>query len=189
VICIKRGEKISDEASIMFTRAFYHALFSQTVSVCQAFKIAKTSLKSERDKRLANEAMKFVLFTNDGGKKQHNSEDMMMQMYGIHDKHTCNVFGPFKKGQVEDISPKPMFRFNSSKIQDFIGRGREMQQTLEGIYDSRLVTIKGLPGIGKTSMAQAVSYFLDERLAFRDGIIYLTLRGLESTTMCQSRLF
>jgi len=34
VICIKRGEKISDDASILFTKAFYHALFSQTVSVC-----------------------------------------------------------------------------------------------------------------------------------------------------------
>jgi len=70
-----------------------------------------------------------------------------------------------------------------------VGRGREMQETLEAIFYSRLVTIKGLPGIGKTSMSQAVAYFLDERMAFRDGIMYFTLRGLESLTMFQTRMF
>ena len=34
VICVRKGERISDDASIMFSKAFYHALFSQTVSVC-----------------------------------------------------------------------------------------------------------------------------------------------------------
>ena len=28
VICVKRGEKILDEASILFSKHFYHALFS-----------------------------------------------------------------------------------------------------------------------------------------------------------------
>jgi len=34
VICVRKGVKISDEASILFTKAFYNALFSERVTVC-----------------------------------------------------------------------------------------------------------------------------------------------------------
>ena len=44
---------------------------------------------------------------------------------------------------------------------------------------SRLVTIKGIPGIGKTTLAKAVGYFLNERFAFKDGIILLTLNKID----------
>ena len=42
VISIKDSETISDEASIIFAKAFYNALFSnENFTVCKAFKIAK----------------------------------------------------------------------------------------------------------------------------------------------------
>jgi hypothetical protein len=44
VVCVQEGSKISDMASIIFTQAFYHGLFSETLTVCRAFDLAKSQL-------------------------------------------------------------------------------------------------------------------------------------------------
>jgi MoxR-like ATPase len=54
-----------------------------------------------------------------------------------------------------------------------------MQDVISNLMDNRLVTIKGIPGIGKTTLAKAVAYYLDERNTFKDGIILLTLRKID----------
>lgn len=38
-----------------------------------------------------------------------------------------------------------------------------MQEAVSYIMQNRLVTIKGIPGIGKTTLAKAVAYYLNER--------------------------
>jgi hypothetical protein len=58
---VRKGYQISDEASILFSKSFYHALFSQTVTVCKAFELAKAALSADKNKSLALEAKKFVL--------------------------------------------------------------------------------------------------------------------------------
>ena len=64
-------------------------------------------------------------------------------------------------------------------MEDFLGRRKEMQEIISYVMNNRLVTIKGIPGIGKTTLAKAAAYFLDERNSFKDGIILLTLRGID----------
>lgn len=49
MICVKKNFKISDEASICFSKTFYTALFSQQKTVCEAFDIAISHLKSQED--------------------------------------------------------------------------------------------------------------------------------------------
>jgi len=46
-----------------------------------------------------------------------------------------------------------------------------------------------MPGIGKTTIARAIIHFLDERYVFKDGIILLSLRGLDQATMILTRLY
>lgn len=58
---MKKNFKISDEASICFSKTFYTALFSQQKTVCEAFDIAISHLKSQEDKELAKEYEKFML--------------------------------------------------------------------------------------------------------------------------------
>lgn len=72
-----------------------------------------------------------------------------------------------------------MFRLETSRVEDFLGRRKEMQEIISDINSNRLVTIKGIPGIGKTTLAKAIIYYLDERHTFKDGIILLSLRGLD----------
>jgi 2-phosphoglycerate kinase len=78
-------------------------------------------------------------------------------------KHKCTIFGPFVKGNIENIGTEPLFRLEVSKVEDFLGRRLEMQEVIQNIATNRLVTIKGIPGIGKTTLAKTVAYFLDER--------------------------
>ena len=74
-----------------------------------------------------------------------------------------------------------------STVEDFIGRRLEMYEVISSLRENRLVTIKGVPGIGKTTLAKAVACFLDERVAFQDGIILQSLRGIDSANMLFSR--
>ena len=46
------------------------------------------------------------------------------------------------------------------KVDDFLGRSAEMHQIICNLHNYRLVTIKGVPGMGKTSLAKQVGYFL-----------------------------
>jgi len=93
------------------------------------------------------------------------------------------------KGKIQNVGIEPIFRLHHSKIEDFIGRRKEMHQIISAVMQSRLVTIKGIPGIGKTSLAKSVAFYLDERFTFKDGIILQSLRGVESTHMFVTRLF
>ena len=93
--------------------------------------------------------------------------------------HKCTVFGPFLKGQVQNAENEPLFRLEISKVEDYLGRRKEMQEIISEIHENRLVTLKGIPGIGKTTLAKAIAYYLDERLTFKEGIILLSLRGLD----------
>ena len=51
-----------------------------------------------------------------------------------------------------------------------------------------MTTVKGIPGIGKTTLVKAAAYFLDEREAFKDGIILITMRRLDQVNMFLTRL-
>ena len=63
-----------------------------------------------------------------------------------------------------------------------------MHEVIVKVDAHRLVTIKGVPGIGKTSLARSVGNFLLDRHVFRDGVVYVSLRGCESAQMLVFRL-
>lgn len=75
------------------------------------------------------------------------------------------------------------------KVDDFLGRSVEMHQLICYLHDHRLVTIKGVPGIGKTSLAKQVGFFLQERFTFRNGVLYLSVRGLNGVESAISQMY
>lgn len=55
-----------------------------------------------------------------------------------------------------------------------------MHDLINLILNSRLVTIKGIAGIGKSSLAKETIRYIYERKHFRHGIIYINLNGCEN---------
>ena len=82
----------------------------------------------------------------------------------------------------------PLFSFVPTNIDGFIDRQQEMQSIINLIHQNRIVTIVGPAGIGKTSIARNLSNYMNNRRKFKDGIIYVRLRGCESAQMFISRL-
>ena len=67
-------------------------------------------------------------------------------------------------------------------VDEFVGRQLDMQQILVCILNNRLTTLKGVPGIGKTTISRSIAWFLAERDVFDDGIIYVSMRGRDQTS-------
>ena len=78
-------------------------------------------------------------------------------------KHQCTIFGQFDTGSLKYVGKTPMFRIDTSKVEDFIGRTKEMHEVIRNIHKKRIVNVKGVPGIGKTTLIKAVAHYLDER--------------------------
>ena len=63
-----------------------------------------------------------------------------------------------------------------------------MQNIINLVHNNKIVTIVGPAGIGKTSIARNLANYMNDRQKFKDGIIYVRLRGWESAQMFMSRL-
>ncbi len=175
VICVKRSEQILDEVASMFAQAFYKAFFSPHSTVCSAFELAKatvTAKTSEHDIQ-KNECMKFELLI--GG-------DYAMP-------HSCANLHPIPVGQPVSTVPPVEYGDIPSKVEHFVGRKCELYNIISLIHEARIVTIKGLPGIGKTSVAKTLAHFFLERGVFRDGVVYISARGVESTDALITQLY
>ena len=75
VIWIRGSEKISDKASLLFSKVFYETLFGKKYNVWDSFATAKDEVKTVINNA---EASKFLLFTQES----HGSKVLK--------KHTCS---------------------------------------------------------------------------------------------------
>jgi nucleoside-triphosphatase THEP1 len=173
VICIRSGERISDKASLRFSRVFYETLFVKNYNVCTSFKIAKEEINKVIG---SNEANKFLLLIQP--EKSYRSTD----------SHKCNILSDFKNGGLTSMDHKPLFDSIPSNVEGFVGRQQEMYEIINLLEENRLVSILGPPGIGKTSISRNLANYLRDRNKFNDGIIYVGLRGCETSHMFLTRL-
>ena len=89
----------------------------------------------------------------------------------------CEILGPYPKGQIEELKAPVKFPFEVAKADDFVGRQEDMHRIAKLMVHNRLITLIGLPGIGKTAISKRLGYFLSEREIFKDGVIYISMRG------------
>ena len=173
VIWIRGEEQISDKASLLFSKVFYETLFWKKFNVWDSFQTAKDEVKNEINNAEAN---KFLLFTQES----HGSS--------IGKNHKWSQVLNLKKGELINTIKEPIFNFIPSNVEGFIDRQQEMHNIISLLNQSKIVTIVGPPGIGKTSIARNLANYLKDRRKFNDGIIFVRLRGWESSQMFMSRL-
>ena len=64
-----------------------------------------------------------------------------------------------------------------------------MHNLIKCIRDNRLTTLKGIPGIGKTTIARNLGAHLAEREVFQDGIIYISMQGFDQASQLVQIMF
>eukprot|EP00826_Nyctotherus_ovalis_P053578 TRINITY_DN6985_c0_g2_i2.p1 TRINITY_DN6985_c0_g2~~TRINITY_DN6985_c0_g2_i2.p1 ORF type:complete len:523 (+),score=126.07 TRINITY_DN6985_c0_g2_i2:534-2102(+) len=165
VVCVKRSEQMLTKVAQLFSKNFYTAFFSCN-SVCKAYANALATLESEilAQGLDPSEANKFELLIGGSGAL-----------------HLCEETGSWPDGCAEFVGKTPYYNDIPAQVDHFVGRKIELHCLVRLIAESRLVTVMGLPGIGKTSVTKALAQHLLERGTPSDGIIYVSARGLEST--------
>ena len=79
-----------------------------------------------------------------------------------------------------DPAPKKYLHNLPTQISSFIGRENEIQQIKGLLKTTRLLTLTGPGGVGKTRLAQEVSGRLITENGFTDGIFFVDLASLTS---------
>lgn len=157
-----------EKACQEFTRYFYKAYSAGNSTVCDAFQEAKEHLKSIKDLP-RGEGNKFILLNQCGDKCKALAQEMP------------NILtDESKKLKFEDITPTQKFNKIPPRVEFFQGRHVELHEIFCLVKKQRFVTIKGIPGIGKSSLCREIANYVYERNIFKDGIIYISLSGCDT---------
>ena len=172
VICIKEEEKISDEASITFAKAFYQSLFTiNNKSIWDAFKAAKQSVKFQGgiDSWGVGEDNKYIMLSKWKGKWTSFDTDLSI-------------------GKMWDLSEKPEFSVLPTRVEHFIGRSRDCQKIVECLNNHRLISVTGVSGIGKSAVMKELSHYIIKRNIFTEGVVYVSLVDCQTIENFTKRL-
>lgn len=142
--------------------AFYNACFTGKKTICEAFNIAKEQIRANANLPKGEEN-KFVILI----KRPHN--------HSIYDEHKCVGWIDLGPGSFQDMTWKPEFNQLPSQVENFVGRNENMHEVINLILTHRFITIKGIPGIGKSSLAKEVSRYIYERGHFKNGVYFFSL--------------
>lgn len=174
VICIKETEKISDEASILFAKAFYQHLFTiNKGSICDAYNAAVASVKFQggSDSWGVGEHNKYIL------KSRHKGNEK------------CKIFDEdIIHGAIWDLNEEPLFKNLPTRVEHFIGRAKECQKIVEYLNDHRIISVIGICGIGKSAIVKETAHYIFKRDLAKDGIIYLSLVDCHNMENFMTRL-
>ncbi|KAG7392693.1 hypothetical protein PHYPSEUDO_015082 [Phytophthora pseudosyringae] len=199
VVCVRSEGRVLDESSAMFSYSFYHAaLTGKTVQ--QAFEIARVRVSAEM--RIPDgEGNKFVLLESSQLHAETcplwSSEDIPQAIEVNFDEKSCRcnastqqfVFSDISVGKWVDVSPSNKFCKTLPAISEsFVGREQELHMLAELVNTRRLVTLRGPPGIGKSTLSIKLAHFLADRNAFPDGVAFIRLRGAQSLEGMESAI-
>lgn len=202
VVCVRCDDKVLDESSSMFSYSFYHAALTGK-TVHQAFEIARVRVSAEM--RIPdNEGDKFVLLESSNLHAEScplscsnvNSDTPQAIEVNFQAKSCkCNastvhfVFSDISVGKWVDVSPSNKFSKTLPAISEsFVGREQELHALAGLVNAHRFVTVRGPPGIGKSTLSIKLAHFLADRNVFPDGVAFIRLRGVQSLEGLESAI-
>ena len=174
VIWIQRDKKVTDEACIKFSNAFYTSLFSEGRTPWESFNIAQQTLSITQN--LEGQSALFLLKT----KSTFETE------------HQCRSFA------ITNGVPKRMGKKNNEiKLvknippagESFVGRNHDICLVLRELKKTRLIALTGEPGIGKTAVAKFIANFIKCRDSefIKNGVIFMNVINWSSLPMLKHK--
>ncbi|KAH9112734.1 hypothetical protein AeMF1_012986 [Aphanomyces euteiches] len=183
VVCVKQNEKILDETSIIFAHAFYHALLHGK-PVPQSFSIAQSRVRADAA-QLKAESDKFVLLQTCAcaAESTERRQDCTCTFEPLFQDIP---HGKFFNLQLHNVHKKHIL---PSLPQFILGREMELHTVASLIQaPGGLVTLRGAPGIGKSTVALRIAHFMQERQVFDDGVLFCNVRGLTTVESIEASI-
>ena len=201
VICIRQNQEVSDDVSNMFANQFYGLLFKGDLSICQIFYKTLLNMENHPDNEIQKEAKKFIMFRQ--GDYPYDTEEYkaatekqkkkialaFYQKMRTFDYNTCKCSklkpnGNLRGEHQEQIkNEEQVHKYPVTEVDDVLQRNQEMHKIIKNINENRLVTVRGRAGIGKKEITNKVALLLEERRAFRNGIIHIELKFSQNAAM------
>lgn len=175
VISIQRDKKVTDAACIKFSSAFYTALFSEGKTPCESFNIAQQTLSITQN--LEGQSALFILKTKSTRETEHKCNSIVI------------LNGPSRNEQ-EKVKPEPRLTKNiPAAVESFVGRNYDVCLVLRELQKTRLITLTGEPGIGKTSVAKYIANYIKSRKGefIKNGVLFLNVINCSSTPMLKHK--
>lgn len=176
VIAIELSQPVMDFSARVFIEALLNFLLSGK-SVNFAFTMAKMVVRTnpqlvkmkpileaiakEEKEEFIPEEKKFILLPTEPESAIH--------------EHV--LFPDEAVGMFRDISPTHAKTKIRSTAGEFVGRSSDLYEVVNNLFDRKLVSVLGAPGIGKSKLAIEVGKWFSARRMFRDGIYFCDLRG------------
>ena len=97
-------------------------------------------------------------------------------------KHVCSCIADIPNGRWRCISEHNFVKHIPQQGENFKFRDKEVSKILNMILaqNKRLVSLLGLRGVGKSSIAKSVMHYAAERKIFPGGIIFIKLKDINS---------
>ena len=198
VVCVQIDAEVSDDAARVFTKAFYLSLFVGK-TVAESFDIAQKSVEAAPNVVTpAREAAKFVLLPADsdheealfsGSMAGGNSSMPSLMGDGRHEDGAWQSSDSSSSENGADSSNELMVearvrRYDSSlpNLPDlFIGRNVPVYLAVNALLKTRLISICGKVGIGKSTVGLGAAHYLMRRGHIRRGAVFLRATHLRTT--------
>jgi type II secretory pathway predicted ATPase ExeA len=163
VVCVSKDEKISDDICNTFAEYYYQAFFCESLTFCEAFEFAKRKVAA--GVFFNGEEKKFKMLINHSNTGRHC--------------HKCTRFisKPSVDSRFIDFTPVPLFNVSPFLHECFLGRNREIYELIDLLHHNRFVVLKGMIGVGKSSLQKEIANKLGDRGMFEHGIIYMDLKN------------
>jgi len=159
VIAVRRETSVLSDAACLFAKAFYRSYLCDN-RVQDAFEHAKLQVSATS----SFDPTQFILMSSSPKEQQQDK-----------------AFLGIPPGKFVDLSRNPKFRDSlPSKPALCLGRNKDMHAILDLLSTSRLVTIRGPPGIGKTTVSKELLHYMAPRHLYKDGLIFVPLCDVQT---------